>query len=171
MDKYRQMVKRNADFKSKDLIPNGGVEHAEVLIENIFSHANNTVRVFSGCLNGRVYGSDSVTTEAAAFLKNSDNQLMILLQDIEDWAELDNNELVKICDRDNSGRCIIKKVVPEDKDIESHFVVMDDRGYRIEPDKSKPTGIGCFNDTELATKLNQRFDEMFKRAEDRSQQH
>jgi len=167
MEKYRQMVKRSADLKSKDLLPNGGVEHAEVLIENIFSHASSTIRVFSGHLNNRVYGSDSVVTEATAFLENPNNRLMILLQDIEEWSALNDNRLVGLCDSEAPDRCIIKKASSEDKDIESHFVVMDDSGYRIEPDKSKPTGIGCFNDTELAAKLNQHFDEMFERADER----
>ncbi|MES9884049.1 MAG: hypothetical protein ABW185_24650 [Sedimenticola sp.] len=164
MDNYRKMVKRYADEKNTELIPNGGTDHAEILIENIFSHAHDTVRVFTGTLNARVYGSDGVVEKAAEFLlSNKNSKLEILLQDIDDIESLRGHPLINACGKIDEDRCVFKSANEKEKSASSHFVTMDNLGYRVEPDKSKPAGIGCFNDPKLAVVLNDYFDTMFDR--------
>lgn len=169
MNRYKMMVKRLADSKSSELIPNGGTEHAEVLIENIFSHANNVVRIFSGELNARVYGSSVVIDQAKDFLQSgAGKKIKILVQELDDASLqlLKMHELVKMCREINADACEIKSVDERDKEVGSHFVIMDDQGYRLEPDRSKPTGIGCFNDDKTAAQLSKIYDDMFSRGKD-----
>lgn len=168
MENYRKLVKRLADEGSGEFIPNGGTEHAEVLIENIFIHAKNIVRVFSGELNARVYGVPNIVDSAKAFLQeSSDNKLQILIQDYseDDLSKYVHHDLIKMCheDLDDDAACEIKSVNEMDTDVSSHFVIMDEIGYRFEPDREKPTAMGCFNDPESAKKLNKSFDVMFGR--------
>lgn len=166
MDYYRKLVKHLADEKSTDLIPNGGTDHAEVLIDNIFSHAKNSVRVFTGHLNSRVYGTDSVVSKAMDFLQSGpETKLSILIQEDLDSSFFAHHRLVRMCEDMFSDRCEVKMVAEEDRKHQKHFVTMDDSGYRVEPDKEKPAGIGCFNDSETATKLNENFDDMFSRGQ------
>lgn len=168
MDNYRKMVKKLADAKSGQLIPNGGTDHAEVLIENIFSHAQNVVRIFSGELNSRVYGSASVLAKAKEFLKSgTSKKIKILIQDTGAFNEeyLAAHDLVKTCKEVSRNACEIKLASENDREIGSHFVIMDHQGYRIEPDRMKPTGVGCFNDSKRATALSVFYDKMFDRGD------
>jgi len=167
MDKYRKHVKKLADAGSSELIANGGTEHAEVLIENIFAHANNKVRVFTGKLNARVYGSSNIVENAREFLQSdSGHKLQILVQDEEVLSTLKTHELIKMCFKLNADMCEIRSVGIEDRDVDHHFVVMDEIGYRFEPDRSKPTAVACFHDAEHAELLVKSFDEMFGRGAD-----
>jgi len=170
MDDYRKMVKKLADAKSSQLIPNGGTDHAEVLIENIFSHANDIVRIFSGELNARVYGSAPVLAKAKAFLKSgTGKKIKILIQEMNisnsNKDYLIAHDLIKTCKEVNPDACEIKFASGDDKEIGSHFVIMDNQGYRLEPDRKKPTGVGCFNDKGRATALSVFYDKMFDRGE------
>lgn len=170
MENYRKLVKKLADEGSSDLIPNGGVEHAEVLIENIFYHAKNTVRVFTGRLNARVYGAKDIVDNAKEFLQlDKNNKLQILIQEYsdDDLKQFASHNLITMCKEQFDDMCEIKAVNDaDDKNVDSHFVVMDEIGYRFEPNKEKPTAIGCFNDAEKAKILNQMFDKMFERGKD-----
>lgn len=167
MESYRKLVKKLADESSSTLVPNGGTEHAEVLIENIFSHADNAVRIFTGELNKQVYGADDIVNYADYFLrKSSANKLMILIQNYDDELKFTDHELIKMCEEHvQSGACEIKAVSDVDKDVTSHFVIMDEIGYRFEPDRKKPTAVGCFNDVDGAKDLIDGFDRMFDRAD------
>ena len=167
MEHYRKLVKRLADEGSSDLIPNGGTEHAEVLIENIFLHARDVVRVFSGELNARVYGASNIVENAKEFMQSgSGKKLQILIQDYsyDDHLRYEKHDLIHMCyEKLGSDACEIKAVDDIDKVVDSHFVVMDDIGYRFEPDRKKPAAIGCFNDPEMAQELIVAFDKMFER--------
>jgi len=168
VNRYEIMVKKLADIKSSELIPNGGTAHAEVLIENIFAHAQDVVRIFSGQLNARIYGSSSVIDEAREFLQSGvGKRIKVLVQDLGEEKSnlLKTHKLISMCLEVDPGACEFKTVAEEDKSIASHFVIMDDLGYRLEPDKSKSTGVGCFNDRETAIKLNSVYDDMFERAD------
>jgi len=160
MKKYNEMVRDFADQKSEDLIPNSGLEHAEVLVKNIFSHASNEVRIFTGRLNPSVYGTPEVIKSITGFLHDgTDRKIKILLQDIDPnkLGDFKKNHLYKLC-KEWPDSCEIKTT---DSELQSHFVVMDDNGYRIEPDKSEPVGIGCFNDKDLSERLVTLFDGLF----------
>lgn len=167
MDNYRKHVKKLADESSSELIANGGTEHAEVLIENIFEHAGNAVRVFSGELNARVYGSSGIVENAKEFLQSgADHKLSILIQNKEVLSSLEKHDLIKMCIELNTDMCEIRVVNEADKDVGHHFVVMDEVGYRFEPDREKPTAVACFYDVDNAKLLVSSFDNMFSRGEE-----
>ena len=100
MKKYNEMVRDYADRKCEDLIPNSGIEHAEVLIKNLFSHAENEVRILTGSLNARVYGTSEVLKSVDEFLHSGSNKkIKILLQDVDDntYDYIESHSLDKKC--------------------------------------------------------------------------
>ncbi|MCK4841943.1 MAG: hypothetical protein KAT04_08675 [Methylococcales bacterium] len=166
MKEYNKMVRDFADQKSEDLIPNSGIEHAEVLIKNLFSHASNEVRILTGSLNARVYGTREVLASVDEFLHSGGNKkIKILLQDVDDNAYdyIKSHPLYLRCKELGESMCEIKFSKDNKDKLQSHFVVIDNNGYRIEPDKSEPIGIGCFNDEETSKKLVDKFDYLFNK--------
>lgn len=164
MEEYRKLVKKLADEGSSELIANGGTEHAEVLIENIFAHAGDAVRIFSGELNARVYGSSGIVENAKEFLQSGTNhKLDILIQSKDIVSSLEKHDLIKMCLELNTKMCELRLVGETDEDVGHHFVVMDEIGYRFEPDREKPTAVGCFHDEVNAKLLARSFDSMFSR--------
>ena len=165
MDDYRRHVKELADRSSKDLIPNGGIDHAAVLIENLFSHAISAVRVFTGDLNARVYASEPIVSNAKEFLQSGVGKKIKILVQNPDVARNLNHELLRMCASVGPDLCEVKIANETDQELKSHFVIMDEKGYRFEPDREKPTAIGCFNDKSTAKRLCDAFDAMFARGE------
>ncbi|ORU91448.1 MAG: hypothetical protein A6F72_02590 [Cycloclasticus sp. symbiont of Poecilosclerida sp. N] len=163
MEEYRKFVKQRAKEKSTELIPNGGIEHAEVLVENLFNCAKDTVRIFTGSLNEKVYATDNVLTSAKQFLLEDGRRLEILIQDGDKVSA--HNGLIKLCRSDSSSKCVIKHTTGADTAAKSHFVVADYFAYRLEPDRKRYTAVACFNDQSASSALSTAFKEMFDKAE------
>lgn len=162
MEQYRKFVKKRAEEKSAELIPNGGIEHAEVLVNNLFKCAKDTVRVFTGSLNQNVYATASVLDNARKFLSEPHRHLEILIQNEGDVSE--SNQLITLCNDNKLSQCTIKYVSTEDTSVSSHFVVADDFAYRLEPDRARYSAVACFNDKSTSSKLSNFFEVMFNRA-------
>ena len=162
-EEYKKAVKESAENKSEDLIPNGGVEHAQVVIENLFNIARKNINIFSGQLNHKVYAVDNIVSSIDRFFNKTKGTLRILLQEKD--VTLENNDLIKLC-REFSGRSEIKVVTDqEDKKRNNHFITVDDKAYRYEPDKNLTDAIVCFNAKEFVVKVNKVFNDLFKRGE------
>ena len=80
-EEYKKAVKESAENKSEDLIPNGGVEHAQVVIENLFNIARKNINIFSGQLNHKVYAVDNIVSSIDRFFNKTKGTLRILLQE------------------------------------------------------------------------------------------
>jgi len=165
MENYRNRVKQLADSHSKEVIPNATVAHATVLIENLFSHAKSKVCIFSGQLNKEVYGNSNVFNNAVAFLSKPTSELEILIEDPP--ADVMENDLVLACIKrgEGAGKCTIKFVqTPQDKEINCHFIIVDGKSWRFEPDKRSAAAIACFDDDIFGKQLDDIFSSMFSRA-------
>lgn len=167
MEQYKAYVRKRAEEKSNTLIPNGGIQHAEVLIESLFGCAEDTVSVFTGGLNSQVYATGAVLASVKRFLSVTSHHLNILIQEKEKVAK--NNELITLCEKtEYKSQCTIKYVTnSDDADVDSHFVVADDFAYRLEPDRLRPTAVACFNGKDISSQLNTKFTEMFDRGEEK----
>lgn len=143
-----------------NLLPNGSIDHASALIENLLSHAESRVRIFTGKLNPEVYGRENIVDAISIFLKNPDARIEILTQDgLDDSVE---NPFIVVC-QNKKNQCAIKNVSESDKLLEGHFVVVDDKAYRFESNKNKLSAVACFNNKNIALKLVDAFENMFDR--------
>lgn len=169
MDSYRKLVERLSESNSSERIPNATVAHAAVLIENLFSHACESVRILSGQLNKDVYGLSGVYEKAIGFLRGGANReprkrLEILLESPPD--DISDNPLVRACKEDPelSELCDVKIISDEkDKAISCHFIVADGKAWRFEPNKETPAAIACFNEPEIGKQLDEMFSVLFER--------
>ena len=81
LDLYREMVKEHAWKRSGAPIFNGSMEHASVVVETLFSTAQEQVSILTGSLNPRIYGRERVVAEAKLYLAVSHtNRLRIMLE-------------------------------------------------------------------------------------------
>lgn len=168
MNNYRELVERLAKSNSSEKIPNATIDHAAVLIENLFAHAREKVRILSGQLNKDVYGASGVFDKARDFLRGEcgvsneeKKQLEILLE--APLSDIGENPLVRMC-REYPDTCKVKYISGDkDKEINCHFIVADGKAWRFEPDKRTPAAIACFNDPEIGKQLDEMFGVLFER--------
>lgn len=171
MNNYRELVERLAKTNSSERIPNATIDHATVLIENLFAHAHEKVRILSGQLNKDVYGASEILGKARTFLRGEcgvsnegKKRLEILLQ--EPQLDIGENPLVRMCKEEPefSNICEVKCISDaKDREISCHFIVADGKAWRFEPDKRTPAAIACFNEPEIGKQLDEMFDVLFGR--------
>ena len=133
---------------------NESVEHAAIVIENLFAHADDSVDILSGFCNARVFGRATVVEEAQLFLATaSTNKLRIILEKnlpedrtihpfFQMCATMPNVEL---------------RIAPEklQERYGFHFIVADKRNYRYEDDKTQPAAIAAFGNRTGAENLTE----------------
>ena len=142
---YQREVRRLALERTGEPILNSSPDHAEVVIQNIFRNANESVNILSGDLTPRVYGRDLVVSEAYLFLCSSHrNRIQIILErdSIEDRGL--NPLLRKISGLKN----VALRFAPEgtQKLYNFHYIVTDNDCYRFEPNRKYPVAVAAFGD-------------------------
>ncbi len=159
---YIKKMEEKARTGSSDIIPNGTIEHASVLIACLFSYAKKKINIFTGHLNPEVYASNEVMKSIKNVL-NRKIKMEVLVQDSILLSE--ENKFLKFL-KDKEEIFKIKEIDQKDRVRKNHFITIDDSAFRFEPDKNKPLGLGCFNSPDFVTQLNERFVEMFGRGKE-----
>ncbi len=162
LKRYREDVMRAALRRDGHPIYNGSLEHAEVLVEQLFASANSQVSVFTGKLNPRVFASRRVLEKVGEFLGKAGCKVRILIDDPDavDW--LDHGFVRHFRQSDD----LTFKRLDEDvsSKINFHFIVADDDCYRFESDKHKPEAIASFGDKVGGERLSGVFQELWNEA-------
>lgn len=161
LDAYREMVKDLAWRRSGEPIFNASMEHASVVVQTLFSTAQESLSILTGSLNPRVYGREAVVTEAKLFLTISHrNSLRIIL---ENDSEIDRRRHPLLIACSNFTNIELRVAPPEVQDrYDFHFLVADADCYRLEGDKNRPLATARFGDAEGAENLNRIFDILWK---------
>lgn len=162
MKNYEDMVEALAKSGSPDVIDNSSAEHAAILIKNMFNYATVCVDLFSGCLTKSVYERQDIKDAGRSFIARG-GKVRILVQDENSDEFLKDHEFIRsvksACDDGKDGNFTVSKLSPAiGKDIKAHFLVMDKRAYRYEPDKLKHEAVACFNNPDIALSLSGLFD-------------
>lgn len=163
---YRQLIEQLAQGGINHRIPNSIPAHAAVLLETMFRHAREEIRIFTGEMRPAVYGDSGLMDAARRFLLRPGACLRILLQTAREEAWLKEQPIVRAC---------LAHAQPGALDIRcangvyatpvaKHFAVMDDRGYRFELNHDKTQAIANFNEPDAARKLVSAFDRAFAMA-------
>lgn len=157
MDLYRDMVKDQAWQRSGAPVFNGSTEHASVVVETLFSTAQEQVSILTGTLNPRMYGRERVVTEAKLYLAVSHkNRLRIML---ESDSEIDRQRHPLLIACSDFPSVELRVVPPEVQEwYDFHFLVADADCYRLVSDKTCPIATARFGDVEGAQNLNRLFD-------------
>lgn len=155
MNKYREQVKLAAEARNGEPVYNGSLEHAAVLAEAMFAHAQKEVCVLSGELNARVYGRADVVEQANLFLADPDRKALFLIEN-EAALDAENHPLLRaLSDNANVEFRIVPTEVSEKYDF--HLMVMDGDSYRFEKDRKEPVAIAAFGDKKGAENMKSIF--------------
>ncbi|MFZ2269438.1 MAG: hypothetical protein WAV95_17835 [Azonexus sp.] len=164
---YDKFINKLAETSDTRTITNGSSSHALSILRSVFKHSKNYVKIFTGRLCETVYNDDTLLIEAANFISKG-GKLEILIQEGGIAAIAGHKFLESIkknCNdtKDINSRLIIKGL--DDSHVLSkadvHFLVADDKIYRVEDDITNKTAVGCFNDPERSMKLNAIFESAF----------
>ena len=161
---YRQLVRSLASKRDGQPIYNASVEHASIVIENLFAKAEQRVDVLSGNFNPRVYGRATVVEEAKLFLASSvNNRLRIILKEDspEDRAI---HPFFQACADSPSAELRIASQKVQDQ-YGFHFVLMDNDSYRFERDKTKAAAVAAFGHRKGAENLNGIYEYLWNQCE------
>ena len=163
LEEYRKRVARLARLRDGKPIFNGTLEHAAVVIENIFAHATDRVFILSGKMNPRAYGQDEVLTETKLFLADGSHRVKILLESADERDLKEHPFFEQFGDYEN----VEVRTVPQDmqEHYDFHFIVMDGDSYRFEEDKTKHAAIAAFGDEEGAQNLEKIFTILWERGQ------
>lgn len=161
------------DADPEQIISNGMPAHAVYILNTFLRNATEVVRICTGNLAREfegvlAYANPTLIESARAFLGRPGSSLRILVLD-----DLDRNEdgrhplLDGLSGADIQGNVAVWKTGPTDPHIshQLHYVVMDDRGLRIEHKPKTGGALVTFGDVKFAQRVANFFDARTERAQ------
>lgn len=163
LNEYREHVELLASLRNGEPISNGSLEHAAILIEQMFKSADRQVSILTSALNARVYARDRILDQAKMFLALGSRRLNILLESDDAGLVREHPFFERIRNNDN----VEARRVPANvrNSYKYHFLVMDDDSYRFEPTKDAPTAVGVFGNKTTASRLSGIFSLLWDQSE------
>ena len=160
---YMNKVKRLADDRTGEPVYNASLEHAVVILQNMFSHARKSICILTGRLNNDAYGHPEVVREARRFLESPDQRIRILFEDEGLLENVAHHPFLAI---ETGQEKIEKHFVPKElqQNYQFHFIVVDEDSYRFEPDREKYEAVAAFGDAEGGQNLGRLFEQLWRAA-------
>jgi hypothetical protein len=159
MTRYHQLLVSHLDSRKGDPFPNGTSEHASLLVKEFFRTATRSIRILTTDLNARVYGTPDIVAVARQFLASREHVLEVIFDGEIGQDEITYHPLLGHVGCKNNVH--LWRLTPEAASgIRSHFILMDDDSYRLEPDKERPSGIAAFGDREFSQRLSSIFENL-----------
>lgn len=158
LQEYREKIDRLINGKP-GLMLNGSEEHAAIIVERMFAHAEDRMQILTRRLDPAIYSIDPVVEQAKSFASNPNGQTQILVEDISDQS-LKLHDMYELTALANFE--IRRLPIGMASQIGFNYSVMDRRGYRYENDKSKVDAIVRFDDEEFAEEASQYFDKLWR---------
>ena len=162
-------------------VSNGKPEHAAYLIYKFLTNGTRSIKLFSGSLKQEtsevaIYRDPQIVDAARAFLHRSGTSLQVALENDLDTRDGEAHPLVAAVKQDQDAGLVhgdfnIRKV-PErilnrlrEVGYPYHFLVMDERAYRLETDKEAARATANFGDRTYARALSGLFDDIWEHSE------
>ena len=167
-DEYRNLIDRAIRDGSGEPILNGSHAHATVIVERMFAHAKETMRILTRKFDPRIYGTTDTVEQAKLFLGDPNRKCKILIEQISPEA-LDTHpfmeEMSPFLASGNLQICQVPKFAREL--INVNFAVMDERGFRFEEDKTEAVALAVFGGagSKLTTSLRVLYDKIWTLSE------
>lgn len=157
LDVFRSVLSHECRAQSGTPIPSSTAAQASIVVETFFLHAKHTVRIATGSLNEKIYGTDDVLAAAANFLLYRERKLQILFLEGRNKISLETHSLIR---RFAGSNRLQMKVIPENSSLTSrpHFMLMDDIGYRFKASGLSHSSIVAFGDNVTTSRLNEIFE-------------
>ena len=166
------------------LVGNGKPAHAAYLIERFLTNAEQEVRLFSGCLKQEaqdvaLYGNSHIHEAMRGFFQKNGKLMIVLEDDIDvDNGHPGSHPMIANAGAwvDGNGKVLkdfldIRKAKPKsiqalkDDDFHHHWMVMDQRVFRLETNIDAYKAAVGFGRPDIAKALAVMFDRLFHRAD------
>ena len=162
MKTYIQIVETARKSNSSRILTNAAPSHAKILIQNLLiaaRSAEENVKIVTGEFSEEVYDS-SIADEMKATLDAGCSFDVIVTDAAEDdlGDSLVYQALKTVRDGDHSGRANIRFAGDAFSEI-SHFVLVGENKYRLEPDPTEISAIASFNDSDTGQLIDGLFDQ------------
>ncbi len=165
MKDYERAVSFLAQKKENFPFPNKGADHAAVVVSNILKYAQESVRMFSGALEGEVAQNKNVIKELVKFVERGGKLKILIEREPSENSPLFN----RVKELEKAYNTTIIKNAPQEFIDEMrkifgeiyHFIVADGKSFRIETDTNDYKAICNFNDPEIAESLERLFDKYY----------
>ncbi|MGP1717370.1 MAG: hypothetical protein ACTS9Y_09335 [Methylophilus sp.] len=169
MTDYVSMLNDLAQSNSNSIISSVDEHHAAILIVKLFEIADQTVTIFAGPQDEYIYTSPEVVHAAARFLQTASAKLNFIFEDLEKSSvtqKISNPFLEQL--HHSIGASVASKIAiyPADmqaKNLLYHFILVDDKAFRFEPDKMTREAFATFNNTAAAACIKTVVDRMLLR--------
>ena len=155
---YRARIEALAEERVGEPMYNDSIEHAVIILQNIFLHARRSVKILTGKLNRDAYARRGIVEDVKRFIEADHHTLQILFEDesLVDKKEIDRHPFLREiagCDR------VQLRHVPQglQQMYNFHFVLMDEDSYRFEPDKGEFGAVATFGDKDGGENLARLF--------------
>lgn len=163
---YRAHVEALAAKRKGEPLYNDSLEHAAIVLQSMFSHAQRSVRLLTGELNKDAYARRAIIDEVKRFVESNSHSLQILYEDERlggSDAAAQHPFLKAIAGRDR----VELRHVPRrlQSRYACHFMLVDGDSYRFEPDKEKFGAVAAFGDEDGGKNLENLFFTLWDMAE------
>lgn len=168
---YFQMVDQAMKDADPDVpISNGMAGHAVYILKAFFDNAERHVRICTGKLarafNGVLaYGNPTLIRSVVRFIGKPDTRLSIIIRDepdVDAGQGIESHPLLAALKREGADgdKVQVLKLENDPYNLRYHFVVMDDRAFRVEHEPDGAKAFVIFGDTEFAKDLVDLFGSM-----------
>ena len=163
LEEYKKkVIECISNPECEDVILNNNIQHATILIEQIFRHATHTVKLLSVSLDAALYNQTNVLDAMRDFLKKETTRLEIVTE--KEICSKSNAALLGILDK-YKAQVGCKIAEPWlSKQYKYNFLTSDDSTYRFEGDKNKHEATAEFHNKSHVLKLNSVFDKIYELA-------
>lgn len=157
-DDFFEFVEKKRKEKSTELIYNASIDHATVLMQQLFQVAideKKDVKIISGDLKNEFYEKLIVDIDKV-FDAGCKVSLIILNSNNNN---LDNNAFANACKNNKNG---MLKQQTNDQIVCPHFMLVGNEAFRLETDHEQSKATACFMNQEIGSILDKSFDEVLK---------
>lgn len=158
---YRIAIENLAKNSSSSLFENSGPSHAAIVMGNIFKNSNKSVKIFAGDFNGAVSDNPYYLEGLKSYLAKG-KPIQIIFENNPN-PESKALELIKLS---TNGNISVKKL-RSDATIsqKKHFVIGDDKMFRLETSKKDYEALCSFNQPDFVKKLESVYSELLAQSD------
>lgn len=164
---YRRGVELLAMTNSPQVESNSGVEHAMIVLENLFNKATSEINIFAGNFDNKVCDNEKSNyyQSLKSFLLNGGKVNVVL----NDYSPESTNEILKLLKifsestifGSNINVKVTKEKLTDASGKEMHLTTADGVSYREEYDTKNFAAYFSFNRPEKVKELNSKFYSVF----------
>ena len=149
LEKYEKRLKGALEERTPYFEFNRDLFHAKVVIVTAFEHASREILILSHKLDWMVYGAQDFLAALKTFLDRDGGPRLVIV--VETGIGRDHPLLRQIRHEgmaEHRSRIEILELTNSELKYPFNFMIVDDIGFRLEPDRSKPRAIVAFHGDE-----------------------